>query len=126
MALDIRIIKKKDYAYVVELKGSLDTDTYTDLSEELDEIISDNTKLIVFDMSGVTYISSAGVGVVMTTKKSLKEKSATFAMVNLQPQIEKVFSAMKILGALDVLEDMVEADRYIDQIIKEETAKQNI
>ena len=126
MALDIKIIKKKDYAYVVELKGSLDTDTYTDLSEELDEIISDNTKLIVFDMSGVTYISSAGVGVVMTTKKSLKEKSATFAMVNLQPQIEKVFSAMKILGALDVLEDMVEADRYIDQIIKEETAKQNI
>ncbi len=33
---------------------------------------------------------------------------------------------MKILPTVDIFDDMVEADRYIDQIIKEETAKQNI
>jgi len=125
MALDIKIIKKRDYVYTVELEGSLDTETYIQLEDELKEILSESTKAIVFDMKGVSYISSAGIGVVMSTKKTLTSRGASFAMTNLQPQITKVFDAMKVLSAIDVLDDMTEVDQYIDQIIKDETQKQS-
>ena len=46
-------------------------------------------------------------------------------MINLQPQIKKVFDAMKILPIIDIFDDMPEADKYIDQVIKEEIKKQN-
>ncbi|MBN1353407.1 MAG: STAS domain-containing protein [Candidatus Omnitrophica bacterium] len=125
MALNIKIVKKKDYVYHVELKGSLDTDTYRELEDELKEIIDDKTKAIILDMSGVSYISSAGISVVVHAKKALKERHATFAMTNLQPQIEKVFAAMKILPIIDIFDNMPEADKYIDQIIKEEIDRHN-
>jgi anti-anti-sigma factor len=126
MALDISIIKKKNYVYSVELKGSVDSETSPQLEEELKEIIDEKTKAVILDMKGVDYISSMGIRVIIWAKKALKEKQATFAMVNLQPQIKKVFDAMKILPMIDIFNDMPEADKYIDQIIKEEIKKQNI
>ena len=119
MSLKIDIIKKKEYAYSVALEGSLDTDTYLDLKGELEELVDDKTRAVILDMQNLTYISSAGVGIVMWAKKAFKQKNTTFAMVNLKPQIEKVFEAMKILPIVSIFEDMEEADKYIDQIIKE-------
>ncbi len=87
------------------------------------EIIGEQTKAVVFNMGGVDYISSLGIGLVMKTKKALESMGATFAMISLQPQIKKVFDAMKILPIIDIFDDMPEADKYIDQIIKEELEK---
>ena len=120
MGLGINIIKKKNFVYTVELKGSLDSETYQELEGELSEIIDDKTKAVFLDMKGLDYISSVGIRVIFSTEKSLKRKGASFAMINLQPQIKKVFDAMKILPIFNIFEDMAEADKYIDQIIKEE------
>ena len=125
MALDIKIIKKKEYVYSVQLQGSIDTETSPDLEEELKEIIDEKTKAVILDMGGVNYLSSAGIRVVIWAKKALQEKNATFAMINLQPQIKKVFEIMKILPMVNIFDDMSEADKYIDQVIKEEIEKQN-
>jgi len=123
MALDIRITKKKDYVYSVELKGSLDTETYQELEQELKEIINEKTKMMIFDMAPLEYISSIGIKVVIETKKTLAKRSASFAMINLQPQIKKVFEMLKILPMVDIFQDMEEADKYIDQMIKDEVGK---
>jgi len=124
MLLDIKVIKKRDFAYTIELKGMLDTETHSELEEELKEIINDDTKAVILDMGELTYISSAGVGAVMWAKKALAAKGASFAMTNLKPQIKKVFEAMRIMPIVDILANAEEADRYIDQIIKDETEKQ--
>jgi len=123
MGLKIKVIKKKDFVYTVELRGSIDTETSPQLQEELGEIIDDKTKAVVLDMKSVDYISSSGISAVLVAKKKLTEKNASFAIINLQPQIKKVFDVMKILPMIDIFDDMPEADRYIDQIIKEEIEK---
>lgn len=123
MGLDIKIIKKSDYVYSVGLNGSIDSDTYQKLEGELNKIISEKTKAVIFDMGGVTYISSIGIKVVIETKKALEKNNASFAMINLQPQIKKVFDVTKILPMFEIFDDMPEADKYIDQIIKEEIEK---
>ncbi len=123
MTLAIKTIEKKEHVYSVCLKGSLDTDTYQSLEKALKELIGDATKAVVLDMAGVDYVSSIGIRVVMWTKKTLEAGNATFAMIDLQPQVQKVFDVMKLLPILDIFEDMPEADKYIDQILKEEENK---
>ena len=123
MALDITIIKKENYSYLVELKGSLDTDTHDKLEKEMKEIIDDNIKAVVFDMTGVDYVSSMGLGVVVWVKKTLERRDAIFTMINLQPQIKKLFDLMKLAPNIKI-HDIPAGDKYIDQIIKEETEKQ--
>ena len=125
MGLKINMIKKRDFVYTVQLKGSIDSETSPQLQEELGEIIDDKTKAVVLDMKGVEYISSSGISTVLVAKKKLTERNASFAIINLQPQIKKVFEVMKILPMIDIFDDMPEADRYIDQIIKEEIEKQS-
>ena len=125
MSLDVKVIKKKDYVYSVELNGSVDSDTYQQFEDELKEIIDEKTKAVILDMEGVSYISSMGIRSIIWAKEALKEKQASFAMINLQPQIKKVFDAIKILPMFDIFDDMSEADKYIDQIIKEEIEKQS-
>lgn len=124
MALDIKVTKKKDYAYSVELTGSIDNETHQELEDELKEIIDEKTKAIILDMKDVNYVSSIGVKVIIWARKTLKKNNATFAMTNLQPQIKKVFEMLKILPMIDIFSDMEEADKYIDQMIKDEIAKQ--
>jgi anti-anti-sigma factor len=125
MSLVIKVVKKKDYLYFVELGGAIDAESYQQLEDELNELIDDDkTKAVMLDMGGVNYISSIGIRVVVTVKKSLAAKGASFSMVNLQPQIKKVFDVMKILPMFDIFDDMPEADKYIDQVIKEELSRQ--
>ncbi|MFC1807583.1 STAS domain-containing protein [Candidatus Omnitrophota bacterium] len=125
MALEIKITKKQDYAYTVELNGSLDNETYNQFIAEVGEIVDDKTKAVVFDLAGLSYISSAGIGAVLNTKKALKQRGSSSAIVNIQPQIKKVFDAMKIMPMVNILDDATEADMFIDAIIKLELAKQD-
>ncbi|MFH1594032.1 MAG: STAS domain-containing protein [Candidatus Omnitrophota bacterium] len=124
MGLDITITKKKDYSYTVDLKGSIDTETHDQLEDELREIIDENTRAVVLNMSGVSYLSSIGIRVIIWAQKELTKRNATFGMVDLQPQITKIFEVMKILPLVNIFDDMEEADKYIDQIIQEEIKKQ--
>ncbi len=123
MALEINITKKPNYVYSVKLNGSIDNETHQQLEDKLKEISNEETKAMVLDMGGITYISSIGIKTILVTKKNLENVQANFSMVNLQPQIKKVLDIMKILPMIDIFNDMPEADRYIDQIIKEEIAK---
>jgi anti-anti-sigma factor len=124
MPLRINIVKKPNYVYLVELKGSIDTETHQQFEDELAEIIDEKTKAVIVDMAGVDYISSIGIKSLLVTRKALEKVQAEFSMVNLQSQIKKVLDAMKILPMIDIFDDMPEADQYIDQIIKEEINKQ--
>ncbi len=124
MSLDTNVIKKKNFVYTVKMTGSLDSGTYEAFEEELNEIIDENTKAVVLDLAGLDYISSAGIRVVISAEKSLKRKGASFAMINLQPQIKRVFEAMKILPIFNIFEDTEEADKYLDEIIQEEIGKE--
>ena len=55
---NIKITKKKNYVYLVELEGSIDNETHQQLDNELKEIINAKTKGIIFDMTDVKYLSS--------------------------------------------------------------------
>jgi len=124
MGLGIKIDKTRENVYSVELKGSLDTETAPGLEEKLKEIINSKPEAVILDMSGVNYISSAGISAVLTAKKELKQKNAAFVMLNLQPQVEKIFEMMKLLPMVPIFKNREEADEYIDHMIKEELKKQ--
>jgi anti-anti-sigma factor len=125
MSLNISVKKKRDYVFTVDLEGSIDANTHDQLEKELKELVEDEcTKAVILNMNGVTYVSSIGIRVIITAKRDLKAVGANFSMVNLQPQIKKVFDMMKILPMFDIFDDMPEADKYIDQMIKEELLRQ--
>ena len=117
MPLDINVqqsISGHDFGIMtVTLSGSLDSGTAPDLEQRLAQAIGGSAKYVVFDLAELRFISSAGLRVFATTRKTLKERGGQVSFVHMQPQIQEVFEIIKALPGVAVFKDMAEFDRYL-------------
>jgi len=109
-----KIISGRDAdAVTVKLNGSLDTATAPELERQLAPVLAGPVKDIVFDLAQLKFISSAGLRVFSTTRKTLKERGGQASFIHMQPQIQEVFDIMKSLPGVAVFKNMAELDAYL-------------
>ena len=116
MPLEIQIQKNvapNAGVITVQLTGSLDTATAPELERQLAPALGGPVKEVVFDLANLKFISSAGLRVFSTTRKTLKERGGQASFVNMQPQIQEVFEIMKSLPGVAVFRNVAELDRYL-------------
>jgi anti-sigma B factor antagonist len=123
MALKIIPIQKNAHTVSIALSGQLDSETAPALDQQIQRALVDDADIIILDMDALKMITSAGVGVVMKTQTSLAKRGGELMMLNMQPQIKKVFEIVRLLPTLTVFENTQEMDNYlvkIQQRIQEE------
>jgi anti-anti-sigma factor len=118
MTLKIASSEKSQGVFIISPEGSLDTDTYPILEEKVDLLLDTSPDMLIFDMEKLDYISSMGVRVIAKAKKSLKKSEGKVVMLNLQPQIRKVFEIIKALPSEQIFESVEELDQYLDTMQK--------
>ena len=123
MPLLVTITQKARDAYVVAPSGQIDGNTYGILEDELDAILAKNPNLIALDLAEVDYLSSAGIRIILKTKKMLTKTSGKLVFMNLQPQIRKVFEIIEALPSMRVFKNIQEMDEYLDRIQKKITGE---
>lgn len=116
MSLTVRVNQQKRERLEVVLDGSLDSDTDTQLEAALESAITPATRHVTFNMSGLKYISSAGIRVVAMTTKAMKDNGGAVAITELQPQIRRVFDIIKALPSMGVFASHAEADAYFAEM----------
>ena len=121
MSLEVRVTKERDSVYTLYLAGSLDTNTYRSLEKEVEPILEKKAKVVVFDMEGVTYISSMGISVILRTKRIVEGNSGTFITMNLKPQVKKVFDIIKALPVHNIFTGREELDRYLAKMQQQDS-----
>ena len=93
----IEIIKNVEET-VIKVDGRLDTNTAPSLDKTINEDIGD-TKNLVLDFSGLEYISSAGLRVLLSAQKKM-QKVGTMKLINVSAEVNEVFD---ITGFADIL-----------------------
>ena len=116
MKLKIRIKQTKPGVVTLSPIGPIDTETSSTLDKEICRILAKTCKTLVLDMAGVDYITSSGIGIIAKTKATLKKNSGDLAMINLQPQVKKVFEIIRLLPALNVFASKEELDEYLGKV----------
>lgn len=116
MPFEVTVVRREYGVSIVSPAGSIDTNTYLALEKEVEGVLAEAPKIVIFNMEGVDYISSAGVSVLIKTKKALKAKEADLIIVNLQPRVKKVFEIINALPPERIFESMEEMDRYLAEI----------
>ena len=124
MPFYVTVGMRKTGFYVVNLEGRLDSNTYPILEKRVTPLLVSSTKALLFDMGELDYISSAGIRIVFIAKKAMSEHNGSFGMINLKPQIRKVFDIINALPEITVFKNVEEADRYLDILQKREIEKQ--
>jgi anti-anti-sigma factor len=115
MPLKVSVEDRGEGTYTIRPEGAIDTNTFMTLQNQVDPLLG-KSKVIIFDMKDVNYVSSAGVGVVLLAEQSLKAANGKVLMVNLQPQIKKVFDIVKALPDQQVFSSLEEMDRYLKEV----------
>ena len=116
MALQITPTQKNAHTVSFTLSGQLDSETTPTLDQQIQKALLDGTDIIIFDMADLKMITSAGVGVVMKTRTSLAKCGGDLMMLNMPPQIAKVFEIVRLLPTLTVFESTQEMDNYLIKI----------
>ena len=80
---------------VICLSGQLDTLSSPDLEKEITNILEGNAQNVVLDGGKLTYISSAGLRLLLILQKKMGQKGGTFVLRNIQDSIMEIF---KITG----------------------------
>ena len=114
MSLDVTSKEKRVGVFIVTPAGSIDSDTYMILEKKVDQLLAASPTEMIFDMASVDYMSSAGVRVIFKAKKALKENRGELILVNLKPQIKKVFDIINALPSLTIFRSIEELDEYLD------------
>jgi anti-sigma B factor antagonist len=107
-------VKRKDLEHisVISLKGYLDAHTAPDFEQSLQALVDENRVYIIVNLSELTYISSAGLGVFMGFIEDIRNKGGDIKLAELS---EKVFRVFDLLG-FPVLYDIF--DKEADAIAK--------
>jgi len=117
MSLTVTSVEKQPGVFVVSPFGSLDTNTHTVLEKKIDFLTGDGAaRVITLDMGGVEYISSMGVRVILKARKDLTRRGGTLLMMNLQPQIKRVFEIINALPSLQIFSSIQELDDYLTEM----------
>jgi len=116
VSLKIQLRQGRPLTQTLALVGRLDTETAPSLDAEVEHVLATQVKVIVFDLSGVNYISSAGLGALFRAQKAMKARSGEALLVNPQPQVQKVFDIVKAVDVKAVFRDLAELDEYLDEM----------
>ncbi len=102
--MEISAIVTQDEALIV-LQGRLDAATSPLLAEQVKSVLSNGQVSLILDMQQISYISSAGLRIVLMTAKQVKAIKGHFAVFGLSASVREVFD---ISGFSKIIQ--VEAD----------------
>lgn len=77
---------------VISLSGELDTLTSVDLEKDIPPILNGEAEAVVLNGAELTYISSAGLRLLLTLQKGMKAKGGTFRLKNIQKDIMDILN----------------------------------
>jgi len=97
--------------FVLSPEGYIDTITYPIIEKEVNSVLAQSPTIVVLDMSRVEYISSLGVGIILRTKKLLKEKGGKLFMVNPRPKIRRIFEVISTSPDQEIFTSMEELEK---------------
>jgi anti-sigma B factor antagonist len=93
-------------------EGRLDTSNAPEAEQAIEEHIDNGDHHIVIDFSNTSYVSSAGLRVILKTAKLLTKKRGGFALCNVNEQIQEVLQISgfnALVNCVETLDEAIEA-----------------
>lgn len=118
MALSIQVEEGRSLTKTMRLTGRVDNETAADLDRELDKVLGTAMKVLVFDLGGLQYTTSAGLRSFMRAQKDMSQRAGQVLFVNVQAPVQRVFDIVKAVNLATVFRNVRELDDYLDAMQK--------
>lgn len=92
---------------IIALDGTLDSDSAPRVQQDLSELVPDGAAVLL-DLSGVSYMSSAGLRVLLLVYRQARETGARLALAAVPEEINEVMAATGFLDFFTVAGSVAE------------------
>ncbi len=97
---------------LVTLVGDCDDSTGRQFRDGLISVVSRGTRRLIVDLSGLGFLDSAGVHVLLSIKTVLSGRGGSLVLVSPQPIVARVLELMGADNVIPVADSVVEALAY--------------
>src|ERR1039457_2918064 len=80
---------------VMTVKGFIDTLTAPAMEDKLRLALLDKKFKLIFDLSGVDYICSAGWGVFVSQNKGIRNAKGDLVLAGMKPEVSQIFDLLE-------------------------------
>lgn len=92
---------------VARIQGEIDHHIAGELSRILDmEIVSTSVTTLVLDMSGVSFMDSSGIGVIMGRKKNMALLGGNICVSGMKENVRKLLEVTGFKGVIDFYDNV--------------------
>jgi len=106
--------RPEENVMVLELSGKImggpDFDKF---KEEIAKVIEGGNKNVILDMSGVPWINSTGLGILITGYHSIKAAKGSMMICNVKERVLSIFYISQLENIFDVYETREEAMKAV-------------
>lgn len=102
-------INQVNQAAVVSIVGSIDAKTAEEVSRLLEGQVSNGSRALVADLSGVDFMSSAGLRVFLGVTKAIRSQGGDFRLAGVQTGVAKTLNMAGFNTILKIFPSVGEA-----------------
>ena len=103
-------IRKAGDVVLVDLSGKLSTGLGDQiLHDTVDELLAEGWKKILLNLSGVSFIDSAGVGELVAGLRTAQRLGAAVKLLNVSPKVHSTLYIARLLPIFELYSDEAEA-----------------
>ncbi|TGL48773.1 anti-sigma factor antagonist [Leptospira kemamanensis] len=98
----------------IEIAGKFDIESTEEFESIFNNLIESSPNLVSIEMSRLDYIDSSGIGSLIKSLNSLKNKKGKLLLVGMKPMIQNVFKLAKLDMFFEILSSADFQQRYLD------------
>jgi anti-sigma B factor antagonist len=100
-------------AQVVNVSGEIHVSTAPSFREQLIEVIEGGGTALVLDLSGVEFIDSTGLSVLLNGLRLVNQRHGRLALVCSNPTVMRLFQITSLDATFDIFEDRAAAVAHV-------------
>ncbi len=109
----------------INVEGFLDSSTFPELQEHLEELIHKENYRIIVDLGKLDYISSAGIGVLMGMLQEVRGNDGDLKLINMSSKIRNLFDMLGFSQIIRIYDHAAAAkDAFIQEFSQTGPTKQ--
>jgi anti-sigma B factor antagonist len=102
-------------AQVVNVSGEIHVSTAPSFREQLTEVIESGGTALVLDLSGVEFIDSTGLSVLLNGLRLVGQRHGRLALVCTNPTVMRLFEITSLDATFDIFEERTAAIAHVTQ-----------
>jgi anti-sigma B factor antagonist len=96
---------------ILSLTGRLDELATSEVEQAFTDALNNASGGMVVDLSGVEYVSSSGLRVLLMLSKAMRKQQRTLRLCNLSPFVAEVFEISNFSAMFEIYDDVEVARR---------------